>query len=235
MRTVIILIIFVLTITTLIVVSVKKSLEYYAHQNSLNFIDSIVFINLEDRKDRLEHIKKTLWSINPSKIHRFNAIYDKHGHIGCSKSHIGCLELAMENNWKNVLILEDDFTWNNYDETIKIFKKIYETNPDFDVISLGNVGSQFDKNTYRLYSGQTATCYLVNRHYYKALRDVFEEGLINMERDPNSHNLNAVDQIWKKLQKKDKWYIVNPALGIQKSSHSSICNQQVDYKSMFNI
>jgi len=44
----------------------------------------------------------------------------------------------------------------------------------------------------------------------------------------------CLDQYWKLLQKKDNWYIVHPALCIQASGFSSICNQEVDYEKYFN-
>lgn len=212
-------------------------------QTDFDFIDKIIFINLEKRIDRLQHMNNILKFINKKKIVRFNAIEHWYGHIGCTKSHIACLEMAKKNNWKNVLILEDDFTWNNYDKSINIFKNILQQHPNFDVITLGNTYADFDPITYKLFSGQTTTAYLVNNHYYDKLKQNFEEGLIGLEiitrnmvysQRASIEEQNCVDQYWKLLQKIDNWYIVNPALGIQMPSKSTISGITVNYTELFN-
>jgi len=64
---------------------------------------------LEERKDRRKSCEDLLNKIfEKDKIIRFNAIKDNNGAIGCTKSHIECLKLAIENEWDNVLIVEDD-------------------------------------------------------------------------------------------------------------------------------
>lgn len=221
---------------------VKKE-NYIPKSNDLFFVEQILFINLKEREDRLKEIQEVLSFIPENKIMRFDAIKNDNGNLGCTKSHIACLNLAIENNWKNVLILEDDATWNNYEKSSVVFENIYKEHPDFDVITLGNVGAHFDKKTYKLHSGQTTTAYFINRHYYETLRDKFMEGERELEKITKDtpgeqkyriENANAVDQIWKQLQSKDNWYIVNPALMIQRPSKSSILGGFVDYKSYFN-
>jgi GR25 family glycosyltransferase involved in LPS biosynthesis len=209
-----------------------------------DFVDKIIFINLKQSTDRLKHMKEVLKFIPDRKIVRLEAIKHKHGHLGCCKSHIACLNMAIVNKWKNVLILEDDAKWHKYNESVKVFRQIYENNKNFDVIKLGTVGGQFDEKTYRLYHGQTATAYLVNNHYFKKLRDLFlvsEDKLTEaIDKDPYERykveNEYAVDQVWKRYQKTDNWYVVNPALVIQKTG-SSVINGgvYVDYTSYFNL
>ncbi len=69
------------------------------------FVDKIIYINLEERKEQIE---EELNFLPKDKIIRFDGIKDKYGYKGCCESHIACLNLAINNNWKNVLILEDD-------------------------------------------------------------------------------------------------------------------------------
>jgi glycosyl transferase family 25 len=201
--------------------------------NSWSFVDKVLYINLEERKDRKAQIKKELLKVMPKeKIFRFNAIKDSFGHIGCTKSHIACLEIAINNKYKNILIMEDDAIFNNYEEGYKLLKKLAK-NP-YDVITLGNVGAEFDKKTYKLKSGQTTTAYLVNSHYFQTLLDNYKEGL-KLLQETFKMEKYCLDQYWKLLQKKDNWFIVHPALCIQSAGFSSICNQEVDYKEYFNI
>ena len=196
-----------------------------------DFIDKILYINLEDRKDRRKEIEEELKFIPKNKVMRFNAIKNEKGHIGCSMSHIACLEIAIENNWNNVMIIEDDASFNNYDEGIKILKELL--NKDWDVITLGNVGVDYDKDTYKLNSGQTTTGYIVNNHYFKVLRKNFKDGLKKLE-ETLDYPSYCIDQYWKKLQKKDNWYIIVPSLLVQRSGISSIQNGYIDYTGYFN-
>ena len=73
---------------------------------------NILYINLSDRKDRKRHVNEQLASIGWTG-ERFDAIKVKNGRVGCSLSHLQCLLLAKERNWKYVFICEDDITFTN--------------------------------------------------------------------------------------------------------------------------
>tara|TARA_Y200000002_G_scaffold372889_1_gene371248 strand:- start:1350 stop:1535 length:186 start_codon:yes stop_codon:yes gene_type:complete len=45
------------------------------------------------------------------------------------------------------------------------------------------------------------------------------------------YNKYAIDQYWKKLQKKDKWYLINIAK--QRESYSDITHDHPDFSSLF--
>lgn len=209
------------------------------------FVDKILYINLNDRQDRKIQIENELKDKTlMSKIQRVDAVRDNPGHIGCSKSHIKCLELAINNRWKNVLILEDDAMFKNFDAGYDTLTKLIEKDPNYDAILLGGVSVKFDNKSGKLYSAQTASSYIVNSHYYNTLLENFKEGLSKLMITKNIKSSSerekyeskyCVDQYWKNIQGRDNWYIVNPALMIQRPSKSSILNQEVDYTSFFNI
>jgi GR25 family glycosyltransferase involved in LPS biosynthesis len=75
------------------------------------YIDHILYINLEHRTDRLEEIQRELVKMDLSdKAERFEATYIKEqGILGCTISHMEAIRLAKNRGYKNVLILEDDF------------------------------------------------------------------------------------------------------------------------------
>ena len=200
--------------------------------NSWDFVDKIIYINLEEAVERRKNMEELLKVIPQDKIIRFNAIKHEKGAIGCSKSHIECLRLAIKNNWSNVLIMEDDAIWNNYEKSLVILNSLAKK--EYDVILLGGCFTNFDKNTYKLYCGQTATSYLVSKHYYEKLLSNFVEGLVGLMKT-NDYPKYALDQYWKKLQISDNWYIVNPALVIQKPDYSYIEKKNVNYVEWFNI
>lgn len=58
-------------------------------------------------------IEKELKVFPMHKVIRFDAIKDVEGYIGCTKSHIAVLKMAIEHKWPNVLIVEDDMQWKN--------------------------------------------------------------------------------------------------------------------------
>ena len=68
----------------------------------------VIYINLDKRVDRKEHILNELKKIGVEDATRFKAIELENGAVGCSMSHLKCLETAKENQWPHVLIVEDD-------------------------------------------------------------------------------------------------------------------------------
>ena len=196
-----------------------------------NFINKIIYINLEKCLDRRKNIEKILSDVPSEKVIRFNAIEDKKGYIGCTKSHIECLRMARDNNWKNVMILEDDIIWDeNFDIAFENLKRLM--NVSYDVIVLGITFSTVDKISYRLYEGQTTTGYIVCNSYYDKLISNFKHGLIKLLQT-DSRNKYTIDLYWKILQKQDNWYYCYPGLILQGPFYSNIENKYVDYTENF--
>lgn len=191
-----------------------------------NFIENVVYINLDKRPDRREHMEK-MTSCFGNKVHRFSAIEEAIGSQGCTKSHIGALQMALDNNWNNVLILEDDAEWTNSDQGVRCLKILASNN--YDVIMLsGNVTTCY-KGSCKLIQTQTATAYLVNKHYISTLLTNFQEALRDSIKNGRSH-INAHDIFWHELQKCDNWYITIPYCIYQMPSYSDIEKRNVDYR-----
>jgi len=182
------------------------------------FIENVVYINLEHRKDRRENIEKELSIFSSEKVQRFDAIHElKRGHLGCSKSHIEVLKLAIKFGWKNYLVVEDDAVFNldSYSLLEELISKPY------DVILLGGTLLSFDK-TYRCYNSCCTTSYLVSQSYYQTLLTNFEEGAKKLDEEYDKSHNYAIDQYWQSLQRLDNWYIVYPTLVLQLSDYSDI-------------
>ena len=198
-----------------------------------DFIERVVYINLEHRTDRKNDIELELSKYFPQeKIVRFNAIntINSNGGIGCLKSHIRFIEMAISNNWNNILILEDDSTWNNIENGYPLLEKIIKE--PFDVIMFGSTCAQYFSN-FKVISAQSGNAYLVNKHYYQRLLNNFKEGLDKLE-NTKRYDIYALDQYWKNIQKTDNWYCIVPSIMIQKLSWSDIEGQIVDYKIQFS-
>jgi glycosyl transferase family 25 len=196
-------------------------------------IEKVVYINLEERADRREEIEKQLSIFQHEKIVRFPAIKHRNGLIGCVLSHISVFEMAIENNWKNVLIVEDDMVWNQFNIGYPIYEKLI-SNP-YDVICLGGACVQYEPNTYKAKYVSTTTAYLLNNHYIPVILENFKEGLENLKIDENNHESFALDRHWMKLISKDNWFVIQPALCVQKPGYSNIENKFVNYNPQFGV
>ena len=82
------------------------------------FIDKIIYINLDHRQDRRDIMSKFFeqGKIPLEKVVRFPAIKRPNAPLGCLESHTAVLRISKKNGWKNILVLEDDLVWSNFDE-----------------------------------------------------------------------------------------------------------------------
>lgn len=189
------------------------------------FIDKVLYINLEYRTDRKEQIESELQKYFPSeKIQRFNAIKHQHGGIGCTQSHIAILEMAIQNNWSNYLVVEDDAIWSNFDKGYEKLQQLIQKS--YDVIMLGSVYAKYDAN-FKVFSAQTGTSYIVQQKYYSVLLQNFKEGLSGFLSTGN-YPTYALDQYWKRIQPRDNWYCIIPSLMIQRPGYSDIEKAVID-------
>jgi len=197
--------------------------------------DAIIYINLAHRKDRKQSILQEIEKVESSKkvqVHRIDAVLEPLcGHIGCGKSHILALELAIKNNWSSVLILEDDFVFTEH-YTKESFTKIKDLEWDVVLLAKGHDNSKESQYDFLRRANRTTTTsgYIVRQHYYSTLLENFKQSVITMEKEFHTHSeqchsekipvtklmyCSAIDQHWFSLQEKDTFYIFNPPIGIQ--------------------
>ena len=190
-------------------------------------IDKIFYINLNKRIDRREEIEKELTDYDlKDKAERYEAIYTPHsGIVGCGYSHLNVLKLAKERNYKNVLILEDDFMFivskEEFEESLNAF---FETTPDYDVCMISYIvqkGEEIPGNTLvgKVIDGQTASGYIVSNHYLDVLIQLYEWAIPLLDQT-NEHWNYANDHVWKRLQPNDNWYYMLKRLGKQRDGYS---------------
>jgi GR25 family glycosyltransferase involved in LPS biosynthesis len=200
--------------------------------NSMNDIQHAFYINLLSRPDRKQHVEEQLQIIG-LKAERFNAIKLPNGALGCSMSHLKCLETAKENKWGHVLIVEDDIKFldpNLFKTQLNTFLTKHN---DWDVVIIGgnNVPpyQNIDETCVRVSSCQTTTGYLVNGHYFDTLITNFRTGIKKLLENPTQHILYAIDKYWFQLQKKDKWYLIIPLTVTQREDYSDIEKRPTNY------
>jgi glycosyl transferase family 25 len=197
------------------------------------FIDKIVYINLDHRTDREEMMQKVLAYANvpAEKILRFSAIQDTNGSIGCTKSHIAILEMAIAQQWGPCLILEDDILWNKFSTGYALLEKL--SSQPYDVIHLGPSFPKYNEETYRLHYGKTTSSYLVHPSYFQTLLTNYKTGLELLIRTGDVPKY-SLDVFWTHLQKEDRWYVIAPCLCLQAPGYSDILHQNVNYCHFFN-
>jgi len=201
----------------------------------MNFITNIehaLYINLDSRVDRKQHVEEQMSKIGIN-ITRFNAIKLTNGAIGCSMSHLKCIEMAKQNNWEHVLIVEDDILFLNPELFKNQLNKFLKNNENFDVALIAGNNmppyQRIDDSCVKVYRCQTTTGYIVKRHYYDTLINNFREGIQKLIKNPEQHVLYAIDKYWFKLQEKDNWYLITPLTVTQREDYSDIEKRHTNY------
>ena len=213
-----------------------------------NFFDKIICINLARRTDRWKEMQEQFKKHNLDVL-RFNAVDGNpmkwksdhfggkqnsfNGAMGCIASHVNIYSLAKQNNWKNILILEDDCDF--IDNLNEIFEKSIETLPKkWDLLYLGGVhetrNGQFEPEKFNEYFVRakriiTTSCYAVNCTAYDLILNTVLEKMPYFD-CPIDTYLGAY------IQPKLKTYAYHPPLAWQRASYSDVQNGHRDYSNM---
>jgi GR25 family glycosyltransferase involved in LPS biosynthesis len=200
-------------------------------------IKHCLYINLTSRPDRKIHIESQLLGVGLNPI-RFNAIKLKNGRVGCSMSHLKCLQLAKNNNWPYVMICEDDLlilnnkTFVNHVNTF--FSKHCNDNWNVLLLAGNNVPPyrKIDDTCIQVSHCQTTTGYIVKKDYYDILIDNIRTGIEHLMKTPEQHIIYAIDKFWIKLQKQHTWYMLAPIVAIQREDYSDIEERKTNYENL---
>tara|TARA_B100000579_G_scaffold187137_1_gene152569 strand:- start:2154 stop:2807 length:654 start_codon:yes stop_codon:yes gene_type:complete len=212
-------------------------------------VDKIFIINLASRQDRKEHMINEMNRLNIHNFEFFKAIkptikeiiewnnnycnHVKHsfvhnkflnyqiGCLGCLKSHLAVCELALERNYKKILILEDDTEFIYSLEELSEYSK--QINNDYDMLYL--CGSHLGKkekvteNIMKVNGTHTTGSYIITE---KAMKYLIE----NIE----SYS-KEIDVFYGTiLQNIFNCYCTIPHITKQKSGYSDIQQGYVNYK-----
>lgn len=213
-------IIFAILLIILIYLLAKRSIDYfYTEQHGINRLDAIIYINLENREDRKTLLLKELETLNTnmSKVHKVSGLYiPKNGHKGCVQAHILAFNMIKLNNWKRVLILEDDAQlsitpdiFNNViNQTLDHLDSLDNypldnNNTNWDVIMLASANkilndkiTQYNKilktptpiQLEKIISATTSSAYIIKNTYVDKLLNLFTMCNNNMRPDKLSSN-----------------------------------------------
>jgi GR25 family glycosyltransferase involved in LPS biosynthesis len=203
----------------------------------LNNIDQIVYINLDHRIDRNVQILNEFKRLNiaPNKFTRLSAVKFNNGAMGCTLSHSKVIQMAKENKWKTIMVLEDDYSFVNdlkyINESINyLFNKF---SLDWSIISLSRGARQDmnninDKYLWKAIAVSTTAGYIVKESFYDTLLSNYKEGLMKLMKETNKQHY-TLDAYWINLQPISNWYAFNPSIGYQRESFSDIEGRYVNY------
>lgn len=192
------------------------------------------YINLDKRLDRREHFE----NISPifKNIKRFPAIEYSPGYIGCAMSHIAVLKKGLDIEGEYIFIFEDDFMILNMDNFNHFLNDFKVAVFNWDIIVLTPRGITIHKKSSekfkRIFDNQTCTGYIIKKKFIPILIQNLEESLQNLL-NGESYMIYGIDQYWKKLQLKYKFYYYSSIFGGQLPGWSNIENRMVNYNERF--
>jgi len=150
------------------------------------YIDCVVYINLDERTDRNKACKQALDSVDISPYYRVPAVKDIIGIRGCTLSHYNIIKHAKENNYKNILIFEDDISIQDpssfKDNLLLTLQQIESNDIHPDMLYLGGnliTGytedyRKLDSNLFRIGGAKTTHSYIVYESMYDVILDKYD-------------------------------------------------------------
>ena len=200
-------------------------------------IDKVYCINLDRRTDRMENFNNEVVKYNLGEFERFPA-YDgdkidfskyppnlKPGAIGLILSNIEIIKDAKKNNYKKIIIIEDDCYFS--DEILNIDSYFELLPDDWDLLYMGgnhnthmvtNPPIKINDKVCKLHNTYTTHFVAINESMF----DIIEMSLINTH--------YPIDVIYSNLQKNHNVYSFTPAIALQLEGFSDIEQVNVNYK-----
>ncbi len=211
--------------------SFKISFERENHQ--FYGIDKceIYYINLDHREDRRKEITEEFGKLNLSNYKRISAFKNANGALGCAMSHKYIYEHSLES--KNlIMVCEDDVSFLLSRAQLDDLINSFYHNSKLDVLCLAYNAlyhNEVNKDFYISSNIQTMACYILKPNILNEFIGMANVSIQALT-DGKSEENYAIDQVWKRLQKKIIFAFPKKRVVIQRPSYSDIRNVNVDYK-----
>ena len=207
--------------------------------------DKTYCINIQNRKDRRKNVIKQCLKID-LEFEFLSVKKNKEDPVrGCLESHLKCIKNAIDFDYENILIMEDDILFD-----IEAINKILENNTiqipkNFDMLYLGyhiNNGYQFTDNIIKATSTQTTHCYILNKRVFKYIYENIENEWNSIPEYSERNNLEnminwnvrAIDLFYAKWinHRRNNSFAIYPILCFQYPNHSDIEEKYIDYQEL---
>jgi len=219
--------------------------------NGIKIADKGFLINLKRREDRLKNSLIEFEKLKINGVEIFEAIdyLDRPDldYLCCSASHIEILKKQIENDWEKVIIFEDDFIFDKWDEKEEFYLELINdvintiNSELYDLLYLGTVlmGDIELKNKNIIIPSKTiqTTSYLISKEFSKFVVENYDfrdnlsimcnESIDTFYSIMSSKKINWKNPDW--FNNSDRFlknnfilYSVNPMIFNQKMSYSDI-------------
>ena len=193
------------------------------------FIDKIYCLYLEEFSERKEKALKHFQDMNLNVEMFQGTYYPQNGVFGCKMGHLDIIQEAKNNNYDNILILEDDVLFeDNFPININIpldFGLFYLAYYDYENFYI----RENDSDTYmkdskynllRMFYTRSTISYIVNKKTFDTILNI---------REHNTHHNKFIDMFYAfSIQHKFKCYGLYPMPCTINSSKSCINENEVE-------
>ena len=153
--------------------------------------------------------------------------------IGCTLSHLKCLEEARDKKYSHLMIVEDDIQFLKPTIFTEQLDKFLGSGIKWDVILLAgnNLPPHFQvhESAVKVTQCQTTTGYIIQQHYYDTLINNIRDGIQMLMKNPTQHVYYAIDKFWIQLQKIHNWFLITPLTVTQRDGFSDIEGRKTNY------
>ena len=171
------------------------------------WIDAVICINLSTRQDR----KQKMLNNFPYQFYFYTADPHNDPVIGCKQSHYNCIAWAKQQQYQNVLIIEDDV------QVVKDLNLYTPSIPEsFDMLYLGGICLSVYGAWFQPWTKGRFVClhaYIVNQRFYDVILQTIDNEVTNVPVDVLIAN---------KLHEYNECYMVTEPLCIQTEGYSDI-------------
>jgi hypothetical protein len=187
----------------------------------MTHIDAILYISYDKQKE--ESIIKEIRKIDPKlkRTLKIDAVENENLPLKATQSHILALQEIVKNTaWNNCLILEDDFQFNNTNNslihnTINYFINTVK-NYDMLLLAANKDDTKFEDTDYAFINKVTSTtnksAYIIPRKYLFKLIGNYIKSSILIKKEGFKEEY-AMSNFWEKLYTTDNWYSFTESLG----------------------
>lgn len=180
-------------------------------------------INLPERTDRLADFKKELIYLPCSNLRVVSGIKHTIPYKGIATAHLNCVEIAKQNGWEAVLIMEDDIKFQGKEQTYDhLLNCLSDVPKDWEILLGGVYGNYGRKQIMPVNKYWTKVDEFCGLHFYIVNSNCYDKILAY---DEDTH----IDRWMNKGGERLKCYVTSKFIATQKDGLSDNTKAKTDY------